>query len=627
MNLRKPLSLATIPAILIASLLTACLQEIPEQAQGPGGKGPTGQANLSLKLEKVGALRKAVAIEMDTLFIGLTATGEAPVLDTVLLSGNSLQAILKSYPGLASLKTWTLGAIAKDQNGMTVYSGTTEFIVPPNGTANVPLTLAPHFSMLRALFFPIRDSVTQVQLRVDGSLVAAESFAKQSRLGDTVALTHDYLAASPAGTTHAIRMDVRGDMWGFDTVLYRGNTGITVVSGKDTSYSLTLHWVGPAVPPPGQATITVTLGAVGSVTLRGTLEDTVAVPVNYAWQTVGTAGFSAGAALYTSMALDAANNPVVAFADVSTGQKASVMRWNGSAWQSIGTPGFTTSYAVYMSIVLSAGGSPIIAFRDGAAGDKATVLQWSHTWDTWFPVGSAGFSPGGTAFISLARDATGRLVIAFQDFQNGGRATVMRWNGTAWQVIGNAGFSSGTATYTSLALDAAGNPVVAYSDGTSGKATVMRWTGTVWQPVGSPMFSAAMATQISLALDPSGNPVVGYQDWAHNKATVMKWNDAVGWHSLGSAGFTQGWVAFTSLAMGADGSPYFAFRESNGSIVSTTVRRWNGTTWQVVGNESLAQSATEGISLKLDSSGNPVVAFSEHANGWKATVKRYAPAP
>ena len=626
MNLRNPLSLATAPAILLASLLTACLQETTEQAQGPGGKGPTGQANLSLKLEKVGALRKAAAIEMDTLFIGLTATGEAPVLDTVLLSGNSLQAILKSYPGLASLKTWTLGAIAKDQNGVTVYSGTTEFIVPPNGTANVPLTLAPQFSMLRALFFPIRDSVTQVQVRVDGSLVAAESFAKQSRLGDTVALTHDYLSASPSGTTHAIRMDVRGDMWGFDTVLYRGNTDITVVSGQDTSYSLTLHWVGPAVPPPGQATITVTLGAVGSVTLEGMLEDTIPVPVNYAWQTVGNSGFSAGGAQDITMLLDAAGNPVVGYRDVGYWHQPTVMRWDGSSWASIGSPGFYPSSSSYNTMALTGSGNPVVAFVDEATGNKPIVMRWNPHVALWENFGSTQPTQAYVDFLSLKIDPSGQPLVAFTDGAHGNRVTVMRWHLSVgdWLPVGTPGFSHNSPSHPVLALDANGNPVVAYAapDG----AVVMRWNGSAWQPVGTPVSMGGGMGQIALALDVNGNPVIAFRDWPNgSKAAVMRWNGSQ-WLHVGSPSASEGAADNFSLILDAVGNPVLAFRDMENESKATVIH-WNGASWQTVGGGSLSTEQAYFLSLQLDTDGNPVVAFQDNANFSKVTVMRYAPMP
>jgi len=231
----------------------------------------TGSAQVSIVIGKIGALAKKTAIELDTLYVTLSAPGETTIEDKFPISGNSQQTITKTYDNLASLvKTWTLTAVAKDVNGVTIHSGSTSFVVPARDVIPVTLDLAAQYSMLKANFYPIRDSVTRCELLVDAAVVDDSSFAKQSCLGDTVKLAYDYLSASPSpGKAHAIRMDVYGDMWGLDTLLYSGETAIDVISGQNASYTIVLNWVGPSAPPPGAATMTVVLGAVGTVTING----------------------------------------------------------------------------------------------------------------------------------------------------------------------------------------------------------------------------------------------------------------------------------------------------------------------------------------------------------------------
>jgi hypothetical protein len=61
-------------------------------------------------------------------------------------------------------------------------------------------------------------------------------------------------------------------MWGFDTLLYTGDTLVTPLSGANASYTVTLRWVGPRLPPAGRATMTVVLGAVGTVVINGNMQ-------------------------------------------------------------------------------------------------------------------------------------------------------------------------------------------------------------------------------------------------------------------------------------------------------------------------------------------------------------------
>ena len=71
----------------------------------------------------------------------------------------------------------------------------------------------------------------------------------------------------------------------------------------------------------------------------------------------------------------------------------------------------------------------------------------------------------------------------------------MKFNGTNWVNVGNEGFSAGEADYTSLAFNSSnGVPFIAYSDYVnSQKATVMKFDGTNWVNVGNAGFSAGWA--------------------------------------------------------------------------------------------------------------------------------------
>jgi outer membrane protein assembly factor BamB len=235
----------------------------------PVDRNDPGSANVTVNVGSVGALAKQLDISFSRLTISLSAPGEITILDTFPISGNTQTTVSKTYNNLASLKTWTLTATSFDTKDSIIHSGTTTFNVLPRQTVTVPpLVLDSRYSMLKANFFPIRDSVTRCELLIDGSLKASVSFPKQSRLGDTVKLAFDYLYTN---VLQRIKLDVYGDMWGFDTLLYTGDTAITPLPGINASYAVTLRWVGPHLPPPGQATMTVVLGEVGTIVINGSL--------------------------------------------------------------------------------------------------------------------------------------------------------------------------------------------------------------------------------------------------------------------------------------------------------------------------------------------------------------------
>jgi len=62
--------------------------------------------------------------------------------------------------------------------------------------------------------------------------------------------------------------------------------------------------------------------------------------------------------------------------------------------------------------------------------------------------------------------------------ENKGKATVKKYDGNNWVDVGTAGFSAGSASFTSITLDENGIPFVAYVDYANGqKATVMKFAG------------------------------------------------------------------------------------------------------------------------------------------------------
>jgi len=106
----------------------------------------------------------------------------------------------------------------------------------------------------------------------------------------------------------------------------------------------------------------------------------------------------------------------------------------------------------------------------------------------------------------------------------------MKFDGNSWINVGTAGFSSYEVIFTSLAFNPIGQPYVAYSDyGNNNKATVMKFDGINWITVGNSGFSAGIAQWTSLAFNPSGRPYVAYSDIANfGKATAMYFNAPTG---------------------------------------------------------------------------------------------------
>src|ERR1035437_5849547 len=118
----------------------------------------------------------------------------------------------------------------------------------------------------------------------------------------------------------------------------------------------------------------------------------------------------------------------------------------------------------------------------------------------WKIVGNAGFSAGRADYTSLAFSPSGELYVAYTDWGNDFKATVMKYDGNNWVNVGNAGFSAGPVNFTCLACSPSDELYVAFNDDEKPyKASVMKFDGTNWIYVGNPGFSSDYGSEIGRA--------------------------------------------------------------------------------------------------------------------------------
>ncbi|MBO9597305.1 MAG: DUF1533 domain-containing protein [Cohnella sp.] len=230
----------------------------------------------------------------------------------------------------------------------------------------------------------------------------------------------------------------------------------------------------------------------------------------------------------------------------------------------------------------------------------------------------------GTASYTSLSVYNGKPYVAYKDSSGNGKAKM--YNGSSWADLSSFGFSVGTIDYPSLYIDQSnGTPYVAYKDagvgGTDGKATVKKYNGSSWVPVGSAGFSAGTVAYTSMFVD-NGIPYAAYQDAANgNRVTVMKWNGS-SWGAVGNAGFSTNQALYVSLYV-YNGIPYVAYVDSgNGTSGKATVMTYNGSSWVPVGTAEFTAGLASYTSLFV-SEGIPYLAFQDAANSSKATVMKY----
>lgn len=178
---------------------------------------------------------------------------------------------------------------------------------------------------------------------------------------------------------------------------------------------------------------------------------------------------------------------------------------------------------------------------------------------------------------------------------------------TGWEQVGN-NTSQGAHRFISMKITPSGAPIVAYrsSSITDYKLYVRKFNSSTndWDVLGAGI-SQEEADYVSLAIDPvSENPVISFSDRANSSRTsVLKYNGTT-WDYMGNNGFLPTSVTQTSIAVTSTGTPYLAYVGSGVHVL-----RYNGTTWEAVGG-SVSADGGRFMSFDIDPSGNPVIAYT-----------------
>ncbi|WP_439883452.1 HYR domain-containing protein [Pontibacter sp. MBLB2868] len=349
------------------------------------------------------------------------------------------------------------------------------------------------------------------------------------------------------------------------------------------------------------------------------------------WMPVGTAGFSAGSATHTSIALDPNGTPYVAYRDGGNSNRATVMKYDGTAWVTVGAAGFSLGEAWNISLAVDKNGKPYLAYTSGYNG---SVSVMSYNGSEWEYVGSAGISAGGAQYTSLALDSKGIPLVAYTDFVHESRATVMKFNGSTWDVVGYPGFTTmngdmSQTTYISLALDTNDIPYVAYASGFNWtRGYVSKFNGTNWETVNkngpfggtfSIYASASTSSHISLAVL-NGIPYVAYRDQADGGKILIKKSNGNGWDKIGSSS-AEG--IYTSINL-YKGAIYVAYQDG-WLDQDAYMLRYGTSYWNIYGK--LSEGGAGYTSLALDANGTPYVAYVDKSKGNRVTVMKVAGAP
>jgi|GEM_PF-1313119 len=350
------------------------------------------------------------------------------------------------------------------------------------------------------------------------------------------------------------------------------------------------------------------------------------------WQGLGANdGMVNGSSDYSSIAVDTNNVPFVAYSDLSDGSKLKIKKFNGTDWEAVGTNPSEGS-ALYIVMKVDRANVPHVLFRDGSAGStKLTLKKFDGT--AWVNVGIAKFTPGNSALPDLAFGPDNLPYVSFVNYATGmnGKASVMKFDGTAWQMVGTP-MSTGEAGITQVEVDASGNVYCAYTDASlGGWVNVKKFVNNTWALVGSNVTTSS-SKNLSLELKSDGTPVAGYSDANSIEKMSVKEFNGTDWVNIGNAGFTVSQVGESSyanqyrygvMALGKDDQPIVAYTDIDSSYYMT-VMRYDGTAWSVLGVQPAAQHRAKCVGLAIDKANTVYGSYTAAPTGNSGPWPNYA---
>ena len=205
----------------------------------------------------------------------------------------------------------------------------------------------------------------------------------------------------------------------------------------------------------------------------------------------------------------------------------------------------------------------------------------------------------------------------------------MKYSSNTWEVVGGTQLSDGSAYYTRLVVDEnTGEPYVIYEDGTnSNEATVKRYdtSYSTWKTVGTAGFSDGTVNYTNIAID-NDTLYVAFEDQSgsYDAITCMA-NNGSAWTAVGSERFTgtTASIDWPYLYVTND-TPYVAYQDTIANSRNAAAYQYNGSSWVKIGT-----ALSDGIASYICLSGSGEVlylAFSDDDSGpidRKLRVKKY----
>lgn len=319
-----------------------------------------------------------------------------------------------------------------------------------------------------------------------------------------------------------------------------------------------------------------------------------------------------------AISIDPDSNVYVASFDQPSGEKLTVMKWDGASWGFVGSRGFSTGFVADIQIAFDQAGIPYVGFVQAFQGISGNIMKFDGT--GWVTVGTESLPLFEEYAIYLANDKNGDIYFAHKTVEPGWGIFVKKLVDGSWVTVGG-NIETGSSDLMSLSIDDLGALYLTYSDRRArpGKAAVKKWQGDSWiaLDLGLTVESRAAINVNSFVAD--GKMRFVYAELS-GEAIVLEW-DGARWDELISRGLSNGVAGHPSTAIDMRGVPYIFYLDFENSLRGI-VQKWNGSTWIVVGDAIQANNPIYDPYIVLDEGDTPYIAFTDYLHDFKLSVMK-----
>ncbi len=316
-----------------------------------------------------------------------------------------------------------------------------------------------------------------------------------------------------------------------------------------------------------------------------------------AWTKLASSGVGFPAATYTgvySLSGDGTN----LYAGVGSGVNlGDVWKYNGSTWTQVGNDGLNSSWTGGRLVsTMAYVNSKLFAHNTFSA--VATIPLYSYNGSVWQREGGQYFdgSWGYTAFnaVQSMTTSSGKLYAGLTSTYGG--AIVFEFNGGVWQQIGgnltNGSWDLGTFNAIESMTSYNGNLVVGTTGTVNGDAEVWSWDGSTWTKLGGDGLSSSWNVSYSATKSLAVNAGILYAGVGStgNNGGIWKYESGT-WVKIGGDGTNGSWNNVFRYVTSMNFYNGELVAGGTGSTTSSAeVWKWNGSSWTKIGGDGVGSS-------------------------------------